>query len=340
MIRVKFLARRDPLSWTPYFPNADGCWGRCQFLFDPDETAYDWLVVLDDLPAAPGRTRKTARTPLHCPPCQTILVTTEPESIKTYGRGYCHQFGHVITSQPAWALAHPARREGHSGNHWFYGDQSGRPMDRERLLKGPDPTGKQNRVSVVHSPKRMRHTRHHQRYHFVEALKQQLPELLVYGRNGIPLDDKAEALDGVRYHLALENHIGRNHITEKLTDAFLGRCLPFYAGAPNAADYFPEQSFIAITMDDPSAVAARIREVLASDLWIERLPAIEEARRRVLEQEHLFALIDRCIAAAASSPGHGSGVSDLLGRHAWRRRHPLASIGLQLEKASNRWRSR
>ena len=99
MIRVKFLSRRDPAGWGRYFPDSDGRWGGCRFLFDPAETRYDWLAVLDDLPTAPGQARQTARATLHCPARQTLLITTEPESIKTYGQGYCRQFGHILTSQ-------------------------------------------------------------------------------------------------------------------------------------------------------------------------------------------------------------------------------------------------
>ena len=52
-------------------------------------------------------------------------------------------------------------------------------------------------------------------------------------------------------HIAVENHIAPHHWTEKLSDSFLGYCLPFYIGCPNAADYFPEQSFIGLDIEDP-----------------------------------------------------------------------------------------
>ena len=36
-VRVKFLSRLDPREWARYFPNEDGRWHNCQFLFNQDE---------------------------------------------------------------------------------------------------------------------------------------------------------------------------------------------------------------------------------------------------------------------------------------------------------------
>jgi hypothetical protein len=337
-MRVKFIGSQDPREWRRYFPAEDGRWGSCEFVFDRDETDYDWLVVYADLPPIPGQSRQDAVELLRCPREQTLLVTTEPESIKAYGRAFTAQFGHVLTSQPAWALPHPHRHYRQAANHWFFGSGNGHWMSRAELERGPTPADKIRGLSVVHSPKRQWHTLHAQRFRFIEALRALLPDMEVFGRGAIPLDDKAEALAPFRYHLAVENHIGPHHITEKLTDALLGRCLAFYAGAPNAADYFPAESFVPIDVRDPGSAARTIREAMASNEWERRLPAIEEARRRVLEQEHVFAVVERIIAAthgvAESRPG-----AVILGRHAWRRRYRAGALMHVVEKAYVRVRS-
>ena len=86
----------------------------------------------------------------------------------------------------------------------------------------------------------------------------------VYGRTPghIALDDKTDALAPYRYSFALENHIETHHWTEKLADALLGLTLPFYAGCPNAVDYFPEESFIPIDMDDPDGAVRIARKAI------------------------------------------------------------------------------
>lgn len=333
------MSRLDPREWRRYFPNEDGRWGRCQFIFERDCRVYDWLVVYDDVPPAPGQPRDGAQEVLSCPRGNTLLVTTEPASIKAYGRGYAAQFGHVLTSQPKWALPHPQRHYRQAANHWFFGSGSARWMDRAELFRGPMPEEKTETISVVYSPKRHRHTRHAQRFRFIEAMRRLLPQMAVFGRGATPMDDKAEALSRFHYHLAVENHIGMHHITEKLTDAFLARCLPFYAGAPNATDYFPPESFIPIDINDPAAAAEIIRGAVDENAWGKRLPAIEEARRRVLATEHIFAVCCEIVSCGQHSAHDRENVAAILGRHAWRKAHRLGAAMHIMEKLYVRGRS-
>lgn len=320
-VRVKFLARISAREWARYFPDGNPVWGSCEFTFDHDDRDYDWLVVYDELPPAQGQSRKSAFEQLTCAPGNTILFTTEPSSIKAYGHHYTRQFGHVVTSQPAWALPHAHRHWQQGANHWFYGGETGTPMTRERLLAGPP--AKTEGLSMVCSAKAQKHTQHALRANFAQALRERLPELTAFGRGIRPINDKADAMDAFRYHVVLENHIAQHHWTEKLSDAFLARCLPFYAGAPNTDDYFPAGSVIHLDMNDPDGAARIIRQAMADGLYEQRLPLIEEARRRVLEEHHLFATIAR-IVAEAQADGSAQMRPDigrqqrLLSRHALR----------------------
>ncbi len=338
-VRVKFISRFDSREWVRYFPDENGSWGGCEFVFDRNNRDYDWLIVYDDIAPGAGQTRGTAAELLACPRDRTLLITTEPASIKTYGRAFAAQFGHVLTNQPAWALPHARRYFQQTANHWFFGSGTDTWMSRGDLLRGPHSQDKAHAISVVHSSKRQHHTLHAQRFRFIEILRRELPEMVVFGRIERPVDDKAEALTPFRYHLSVENHVGPHHITEKLTDAFLARCLPFYAGAPNAADYFPVESFVPIDIGDPVGTAARIREAIANDEWSARLPAIDEARRRVLEEQNVFAVACRIISASDLEPASiGEGAS-ILGRHAWRRRHAFGAFAHGIEKLYVRVRS-
>jgi len=339
-LRVKFVSRLDPREWLRYFPDEDGRWRDCQFLFDRDEREYDWLVAYDDIPPDIGQTRGNACEVLACARDRTVLVTTEPASIKAYGRGFAAQFGHVLTSQPPWALPHPRRHYQQAANHWFFGSSPGHWMSRRDLVRGPAVDAKTRDISVVYSPKRQWHTLHAQRFDFIEAMRALLPEMAVFGRGATPMDDKADALTPFRYHLAVENYIGRHHITEKLTDAFLGRCLPFYAGAPNAADYFPKESFIAIDIRDPAGAAARIRRALRGAEWARPRAQIEGARRRVLEEHHVFAVLCRIIAGnRGDEDSRVERGESIVGRHAWRRQHKTGGAVHLLEKLYVRGRS-
>ncbi len=334
-IRVKVMATIPRRVLQHQLPWGIPKWGRCRFSFDPADERYDWLVVYDDLPPCHGEPRKQRWERLACPREHTMLTTSEPPSIKHYGDSYVRQFGWVLTSQPEWALPHPHRIHSQTGLHWFYGVGERHEIPFDTLVTQP-PAVKTRDLSMVFSPKHMRHTLHSRRFDFMRRLIELLPQMDVYGRGARPLDDKAEAIAAYRYHIAVENYIGPHHWTEKLADPFLGLALPFYCGAPNAADYFPPDSFIPIDMRDPEGAARIILRAIADHEYEKRLPAIVEARRRVLYEHNYFALLAREIEKR-HDPGrmpdrHGI----LYSRHALRYQGPLNALRDLYGKARSR----
>lgn len=338
LIRVKFLSRLPTTLWPHQFPHNDPRWGNCQFVFDAQAREYDWLVVYDDVPDTAGGKNKHGQEALACPATHTLLVTTEPPSIKIYGTAYTQQFAAVLTSQPEWALPHEQRIFSQPGLHWFYGVGKQRVIPFDELIVLPE--HKAQTLSMVYSGKSMRHTLHHRRASLMRKLLQGLPELDVFGRGTArALDDKADCLRDYRYHVAIENYIGTHHWTEKLADAFIGETLPFYAGCPNAADYFPAESFIAIDIDDAESTIATIKQSIAVNEYEKRLPAIREARRRVLYEYNLFAVLAREIEArhdplACRLPG-----TRVLSRRALRASNPLIALRDAYGKLRGRYRN-
>jgi hypothetical protein len=325
-IRVKVLSPIPQRYFLHQLPEGNPVWGNCRFSFDAEDRDYDWLVVYEDLRTANKEGKRGLQEVLVCPPRHTMLITSEPSSIKHYGNAYVRQFGCVLTSQEAWALPHPDRIFSQAGLIWIYGVGADHATSFDHMVAHP-PVNKSRDLSMVFSPKRQRHTLHHRRFTFMRSMMQALPELDVYGRGARPLDDKAEALDPYRYHIAIENYIGPHHWTEKLSDAFLGLTLPFYAGCPNAADYFPPESFIPIDMKDPVGAARIIRQAILDNEYEKRLPAITEARRRVLFEYNLFAVISREIGKRHLSASHTPNGGVIYSRHALRK--TSMSHGLQ-----------
>ncbi|HEX5790450.1 MAG TPA: glycosyltransferase family 10 [Luteolibacter sp.] len=320
-IRVKFLSRvRLPdLNVGPDFlrrfrgrvPEM----GRCRFIFDNDCRDYDWLVVYDDLP------RDHTQEPLACPRGNTLLITGEPSSITHFGRSFLKQFGHVLTSQEPWALEHPGVIRQQAGLYWYYGGSDERGT-LDSLLATP-PMAKTKLISSVCSMKAMRHTLHSLRLSFTQRLMRDLPELEVFGYGMGKLDNKADALDPYRYHLAIENHSCPHHWTEKIADAFLGYTLPFYFGCTNLDEYFPADSYVWIDIRNYDEALKRIREVIAADDYEARLPAIIEARRRVLEDYATFPQLARLIGERATAAAAPSQDTVVYSRRLSRKRNPL-----------------
>ncbi|MFK7789306.1 MAG: glycosyltransferase family 10 [Phycisphaeraceae bacterium] len=324
-IRVKLLGRQrvSDMILRRQFPNDDPVWGRCKFAFDHDEKDYDWLVVYDELPPAGER--------LRCPAQNTLLITTEPATIKVYPTAYLGQFAHVLTSQEPFAVNHPGVIRSQCALVWYFGlplgDDQAPLRHYDQIANNPLPI-KDKTISTVCSNKAMGHTLHKLRYDFVQAIDAVMPELDVFGRGVREIKDKAEALDHYKYHLAIENHLAPHHITEKLTDTYLAGALPFYFGAPNASDYFPAESFIPIDIRNTAEAIDQVRQAIADNEYEKRLPAIMEARRQTLEEQNMFAVLSKLIEQLDKGDRGDSG-KHLLNRRVQRRRNPLrATTGL------------
>lgn len=306
MTKIKVLCGFKERAGGPYFEYAPGY----VFTQDRDCRDYDWLLVFDEMPIK--------KELLACPREHTILATWEPISIKGYSRAYTRQFGHLLTNRPPEAEKHPNYFLGRGYYLWFNGRRF--YTDTAEAVMPP----KTNLISAVCSAKRMKHTNHDARYQLVERLSREIDGFDWFGFGVKPMDKKYEALDSYKYHVAIENHIGAHHWTEKLADAFLSECLPFYAGDPAITECFPEDSFIAIPSDDPAEATRIVREAIANNEYEKRREAILEAKRLVLEKYNFWAQVIELIEArkaAPVSPVKGS----IVDRHVLRR-NPLVAL--------------
>ena len=297
-IKVKVMSRglkrgRPIDGFLRQFPGNRPQWGNCLFDFDVDSRDYDWLVVYHDLPKGEGLFNEEK---LACPRERTMLITCEPSSITVFGSDYLRQFGHILTFQEPWAIRHPSVIFHHPGLVWYYGRPfDGRDFITWNQMAATPPPVKTRLLSTVCSRRTGNLTLHSTRVKFTRQLKKEIEDLDIYGHGVNPMNDKAEVLDPYRFHIAVENHVAPYHLTEKLPDAFLGYTLPFYHGAPNATDYFPEESFIPIDITNYSRTRDIIKSHLANNEYDDRLPYIIEARRRVLEEQNLYSIINRQI---------------------------------------------
>ena len=244
---------------------------------------YDWLVVYDEL-GAPER--------LACPHERTILATCEPVSIKHYSHAYVRQFGHLLTNRPD-VDGHPHYHLGRGYYKWF--------CDRthpEAVSTAIPP--KTKLVSAVCSSKQMKHTKHFARFRLMSELAKGVPGLEWYGHGVRSFGKKHEVMDPYKYHVVVENHLAPHHWTEKLSDAFLCECLPFYAGAPDLADDFPKDSFIPIPIDDPAEAVRIVKAAIANGEYEKRRDAVLEAKRLILTKYNFWAqvieVIEECDA--------------------------------------------
>lgn len=139
---------------------------------------------------------------------------------------------------------------------------------------------------------------HMKRLPFLNALQSDKNlDIDLYGRAVRQIDDKWDGLAPYRYSIAAENSVCANYWTEKIADCFLTWTVPFYHGCSNLEGYFPVDSFIRIDINKPDEAIAIIKKVLREDDWSRRLPALEEARRRILYDYQIFPMLAKLIKA-------------------------------------------
>lgn len=262
------------------------------FTFDPSCEVYDWLVVFDEMPFDDRGTYRRGCERLRCPSANTILMTWEPVSIKSYSKTYTRQFAHYLTNRPQEAENHPGYR---LGRGYFPAMHGHTP---EELAKIP---AKTKTISAVCSSKQMKHTKHFARYQLISTLAKEVDGFDWFGFGVKPLAKKYDALDAYKYHVTVENHIGAHHWTEKFADAILCECLPFYAGDPAIDEVFPRECYIPIPIDDPLEATRIVKAAIAAGEYEKRRDAIIEAKRLIIEKYNYFDQIIETIKGSGTS---------------------------------------
>lgn len=276
--------------------DALGRYGDAVYGYAADMDRVDWLIAYSDLDDGIVTT---------VPRSRRIVVLVEPPNIMTYHRRFLDQFGTVIGPIPVKVRQGRVLRT-HIGFPWFYGltfDETGSRYryTRDELIALPRPDKKSVLTAVLSNKKRTPMQR--ARLALAERLAGELgDQFLLFGKGFKPIPDKAEAIDGYRYHLAIENNAVPDLFTEKIIDPLIGWSLPVYAGCPNIADYLPGKAYVPIDVEDQRAAVTAIKELLARDPYMDHIDAIAEARIRLLTRYDLLSLIRGVIADDKSLP--------------------------------------
>lgn len=282
MLDVDFVTDcPDPL-WRQ-LPGGDHEHAGCRYRLRPAEPRGDVCVVYHDVPEP---VTVESRHGL------IVLVTIEPEILTSfYPPAFLKQFDAVLTFRRD--LKHPHVVVAPPMIPWWVGVSGGHDAERRvnlvyEDLQRPVPDHEKTRgcsvicSSLAHTPT------HRARLSFVDELCERLPAIDRYGFGHRPVQDKWEALQHYRAHVAIENSSCPDYWTEKAGDAFLSESFLIYAGCPNLEDYFPPEAFARVDLNDVEAAVALVERVSDPGFYAERRDAIREAKRLVLEKYNLF----------------------------------------------------
>jgi hypothetical protein len=272
------------------------CWDGCRFTVNPGGGRFDGCVVYDGM---------LSDVSIECPPDRLFLITGEPPAIKAYNEAFAAQFSAVVTCHTD--LPHRRLILAQQSYPWFVGvdknavDLGAGAKDLDAFL-GESPPAKSRLLSVMVSDKGITSAHRHRRK-FVGILRAHFGDQLeIFGRGVRDIGDKAHALLPFKYHLALENCAFFHYWTEKLADPFLSWSFPFYWGSPNAEEYFPDGSFERVNIYDPQQTIKIIERAIGEDTYAKALPAIAEARRRILQDYNLFAVVAKLCSPVSAMP--------------------------------------
>ena len=292
MIKAAFFAQWDHYLPQTQLPEAQNFFDGVEF-FVPLEEA-DVICVYDNFDS--NVIKLSRQIP------KIHIFEEAKDSVKLdsrYKASFLSQFDYVLaydhTTRP-----HPNLIVGQTGIVWFVGTDyncgvsSSASFTRLSFndLKTHSPQ-KTKLVSVVASSK-IDFPGHRARLEFVANLKEALGDQVdVFGRGINGFTEKRDVLDDYRYHIAIENSVCENYWTEKLADPYLTLTFPIYHGCPNIADYFHHDAIRTINIYEPDQAIATIKDIIASDLAEKNREALLEARRQVLYDYNIFAVMAR-----------------------------------------------
>jgi len=285
MIRIKLTTSFPEWPLLRQTHQSLGIWNNCHFFLNKDIDECDFWVVYEGLLTI----EKTK-----CPYNYTTFITGEPPSIKKYNPDFLNQFGTIITFRRD--IEHPHIIYTQTALPWHIGRRVrgtvnisfSKNFDELESLSNFQ---KNKLISVISSNKQFTEAQR-KRIEFLISLREYFGSSIdIFGRGINNIEDKWDAIAPYKYHVVMENGVYLDYFTEKLSDTFLAGAYPFYYGAPNIFDYFPEKALSIIDIQQPEKACEIIQRTINEGLYERALPEIMRARKLVLKRYNLFPML-------------------------------------------------
>lgn len=294
-IKVK-LTIEDSHRW-PYFwqtPAQKGIWKNVKFYLHEQADEYDYWLVFDKIeqPCEEARVRKGGK----------IFITAEPPAIKLYNPAFLSQFDTVITCHQG--VKHPGKILSHQFQVWHIARPftALEPQTLDFDYFNTQRFEKNKSLSILTSTKKML-SGHRARTAFAFALKNHFKDSIeIFGVKGFT--PKWNTLKNFKYAVVIENSCYPHYWTEKLADAYLAECFPFYYGCPNVSDYFSPNAYRAIDIHRLDEAIYTIEKGTQENLYEKNIAHIHQSKNAVLNQYNLFSLFDSNLIKTVKNQPH------------------------------------
>jgi hypothetical protein len=271
-------------------PKGNAKFSGIEFFINQEVEECDYWFVYENVAAVES---------CRCNPKNVILITGEPPAIKNYNKQFTDQFGQVMTCHSK--LKHANKILTFPPLLWLVGVKYDRTekkwRNRDYLAYNDFKTSgfenKTKELSIISSKKGFT-PGHRKRLAFIEEVQEYFGDKVdVFGRGFIEIEDKISALADYRFTIVLENSNSKDYWSEKLADAFLCNCFPFYSGCTNIYDYFSKNSLTVIDVNKPMESLRLIDKLLNSNVDVERKEFVQQAKEKILDDYNLFFQIQK-----------------------------------------------
>ena len=279
MIKVKLSCPPQNWNFKKYFPNDVFEWGDFKFFLNQNIKECDyWFIlgnIVDDIESV-------------AVPSNNVIfnIQENPEIIK-YSQNFLNQF-HYVTSY-ILDINHPNYIKTGPVFPWFIERDFNQCMNFN--------SHKTKKLSIITSDKKMT-INHIKRLNFYKKLNQYFgDEIDIYGAgfSGF-VNEKKTTLDPYMFSVVVENNKLPNYFTEKVADCFLSHTFPLYHGCTNFNEYFDDNSFQIIDINNFNHSASVIKKILDDDdFYQSRLNSIIKSKSKYLNEFSIVASIVKII---------------------------------------------
>lgn len=191
-------------------------------------------------------------------------------------------------------------REGEYNNNEWHLSKTYSQLCSENILKNP----KYNNVISAILSANYQDIGHVKRVDFVKFLEKKGLPVHVYGNNrwnykdykgSLPYHCKDEGILPYKYTFNGENNDISYYYTEKLIDGILGECLTFYWGCQNIKELIDPRAYIQLELSNFEKDYEIVKKAIEEDWHTQRLPYIQEAKRKILNELQFFPRLERIL---------------------------------------------
>ena len=115
-----------------------------------------------------------------------------------------------------------------------------------------------------------------------------------YHNKNINNTSKYDALKNYKYTICIESCVRKNYFSEKFTDAILSGCIPIYFGCPNISDYFPNDCYYVVDINDINCYE-KIMDIINKPVSEENISALKKAHELILNKYNIWSTVQNKI---------------------------------------------